>query len=132
MILAQGEAFGSSPEKCGSSGSFVDVTDLTPPFQMLHVAWDRSHCRVTLIDFARGQINVFPAEMSRKLHRVVSIRLGKFMSFLMLVVIQVGSCPWLFPRGVKSSGHSSYSPLLVSLGLLGPEGWRGGWFLCLC
>lgn len=54
MILAQAEAFGSSAEKCGSSGSIVDVSHGIPPFQMLPVAWDLSDCGVTLILILAG------------------------------------------------------------------------------
>lgn len=49
MILAQGEAFGSSPEKCGSSGSLLDVTlTFGVTFPNACMAWGLSHYIVTL------------------------------------------------------------------------------------
>lgn len=53
MILAQREAFGSSPEKCGSSGSLLDVTltfGLTFP-NALHGLGSKSLRSYSQVDF---------------------------------------------------------------------------------
>ena len=95
---------------------------------MLHVAWDLSHCRVTLRLILAGDTlwPVHPAEMSRKLHRAVIIRLALGSSCPFSHSGHPDSqLPCSSPRDIKSGGDSFYSFLLVCLGLVALERWGG-------